>query len=566
MQKRIYKAITLIVMTAILIFGVSAIGISYEFYRKNVENELKGVAGVLLSENYDVEQIADKIEKSLEYRVRTTFIDMNGNVLFDSEVNSNNMENHLDRTEIKEAIKDGVGYDTRVSDTLGKNTFYYASKYRNGIIRFGIEMKSIYTVFIGIIPIIISVAGIVLIVSTIVSIKISENIIKPLNSVVNQIDIFDENSDDKVEIKTDYEELEPITRTIDRMMNRIQDYIEKLKTEKNTIELITDNMVEGMVILDKNNNVISVNKSALKLLNPKFKENQKNHTRNIVELTRNRGLLSILDELGENESIRGVFQIENKYIKAFINRVEMKETNGVIILLVDVTESTKAEEIRKDFSANVSHELKTPLTTIKGFGEMLENGIITDEEQIKHYGQIIFRESTRLLNLINDIIRLSEIEERSKEELPETDIYKIAENVIEILSHKAEKNEISLSLKGESCVIRADEGYINELLINLADNAIKYNNPHGKVEIEINGKKNGCEIKVRDNGIGISEEHGSRIFERFYRVDKSRSKQTGGTGLGLSIVKHIVNYHKGSLDFRSKLGEGTEITVFLPKD
>ena len=267
-------------------------------------------------------------------------------------------------------------------------------------------MKSIYTVFIGIIPIIISVAGIVLIISTIVSIKISENIIKPLNSVVNQIDIFDENSDDKVEIKTDYEELEPITRTIDRMMNRIQDYIEKLKTEKNTIELITDNMVEGMVILDKNNNVISVNKSALKLLNPKFKENQKNHTRNIVELTK-WCLLSILDELGETESIRGVFQIENKYIKAFINRVGMKETNGVIILLVDVTESTKAEEIRKDFSANVSHELKTPLTTIKGFGEMLENGIITDEEQIKHYGQIIFRESTRLLNLINDIIRLS---------------------------------------------------------------------------------------------------------------------------------------------------------------
>ena len=232
--------------------------------------------------------------------------------------------------------------------------------------------------------------------------------------------------------------------------------------------------------------------------------------------------------------------------------------------MVDVTESIKSEQIRRDFSANVSHELKTPLTTIKGFGEMMENGIITGAEDIKKYGGTIYREAERLLYLINDIIRLSEIEEHANSESDQVDVLRTAQDVEEILQNKAYNHKVSVFVKGENVVIEGNQSYMTELLLNLMDNAVKYNNDDGSVWVEVSRSGENAVIVVRDNGIGIAEKDRERVFERFYRVDKSRSKQTGGTGLGLSIVKHIVAYHNGEIAISSSLGKGTEITVIIP--
>ena len=232
--------------------------------------------------------------------------------------------------------------------------------------------------------------------------------------------------------------------------------------------------------------------------------------------------------------------------------------------MADVTESIKSEQIRHDFSANVSHELKTPLTTIKGFGEMMEGGIITGSEDIKKYGGTIYREAERLLYLINDIIRLSEIEEHANSESDEVDILHTAQDVEEILQNKAYNHKVSVFVKGDNVVIKGNQSYMTELLLNLMDNAVKYNNDGGSVWVEVSRKGDNAVITVRDNGIGIADRDRERVFERFYRVDKSRSKQTGGTGLGLSIVKHIVAYHNGEISITSSLGKGTEITVAIP--
>ena len=256
--------------------------------------------------------------------------------------------------------------------------------------------------------------------------------------------------------------------------------------------------------------------------------------------------------------------VGERFYHIYMNRSEYAGSYGIIILLIDATQSVNSEKIRHDFSANVTHELKTPLTTIKGFGEMLENKIITNTEEVSKYGGIIYRESERLLQLINDIIRLSEIEENSKE-FETVNLKKISDEVIEILSNKAAQHEVAIINEAEDISIIANGGYMSELLINLIDNAIKYNIAGGYVKLKITDSGSYAALIIEDNGIGIPKESQERIFERFYRVDKSRSKQTGGTGLGLSIVKHIVTYHNGSIKLISDIGKGTKIIIALPK-
>ena len=268
--------------------------------------------------------------------------------------------------------------------------------------------------------------------------------------------------------------------------------------------------------------------------------------------------------MAEFPPVRHLLKLEEKYIRAYIHRVEMGGIFGTIVLLVDVTYSVKAEKMRQEFTANVSHELKTPLTTIKGFGEMFGSGMITRKEDVLKYGSMIERESERLLFLINDIIRLSEIEEHTEELRTPVELRTAAQDALQILEARVQQNDIHVELKGDCLILNSNDGYMRELFINLIDNAIKYNNPGGMVRVSIEKLEHQAKIVVADNGIGIPINAQSRIFERFYRVDKSRSKQRGGTGLGLSIVKHIVDYHNGTISLRSELGKGTEITILLP--
>lgn len=362
----------------------------------------------------------------------------------------------------------------------------------------------------------------------------------------------------------EYKELEPIVKSMGKLSSRLDRYIDRLKNEKEKVMLITENMVEGMILLDENREILSVNKSALELLNPYFELEE--HML-LSSFTDNSVIIEAVNVADSEEKAYDEVQIENRRLQIFVNKARFNNTYGFMILLVDASEKLKAEAIRKDFSANVSHELKTPLTTIKGFGELLEKGLFNDTESVKKYGGTIYRESERLLSLINDIIRLSEIEEHNKSEvMSQVNLLETAKEVEEILSNKADKHSVSLDVDGEEVYVLANASYMSELFLNLVDNAIKYNNEQGHVWVRISQANGLAYVVVKDDGIGISSEHQDRIFERFYRVDKSRSKQTGGTGLGLSIVKHIATYHQGNVSIKSEVGKGTEITVTIPID
>lgn len=561
MQKKIFRVMTAVVAVSLAVFSLVIGGISYSFYKNATQDELKAAAEIAVSsigDNADFSQLEQNLKDALNYDVRLTYIESDGNVLYDSEADVSEMENHLDRKEVRQALENGTGEATRVSDTLDKTVYYYAVEYDGGVLRFSRERSNLLSIFILVVPIIICVAGAIFVVTTVVSIKLSESLIKPINRLVTQ---FDVNGDGIGNLETPYEELKPIIKNADLLMKRISKNVAKLKREKEKITLITDNMVEAMILLDSDRTVLSVNRSAVKLLNPHFDPHS--HEK-LSHLTTNPELIELLDRLDEDDSVRGVVTVKSRSFRTYINKSDFNGDYGIIILMVDVTESIKSEQIRRDFSANVSHELKTPLTTIKGFGEMMENGIITGAEDIKKYGGTIYREAERLLYLINDIIRLSEIEEHANSESDQVDVLRTAQDVEEILQNKAYNHKVSVFVKGENVVIEGNQSYMTELLLNLMDNAVKYNNDDGSVWVEVSRSGENAVIVVRDNGIGIAEKDRERVFERFYRVDKSRSKQTGGTGLGLSIVKHIVAYHNGEIAISSSLGKGTEITVIIP--
>lgn len=337
----------------------------------------------------------------------------------------------------------------------------------------------------------------------------------------------------------------------------------ELNHERDIIGLIQEHMVEGILILDDSDKIQLANRTATTYLQiPKEKREDKS----IFILTDNQEFLDALrrSKAEHQPSVRQLLKIDGKYIRAYISRVEMGLIFGTVILLVDVTYNVKAEKMRQEFTANVSHELKTPLTTIKGFGEMFGSGMISRKEDVLKYGSMIERESERLLFLINDIIRLSEIEEHTEDLSMQVDLASSARDAVQILEPQIQRGNIHVDIEGDCLMLRSNEGYIRELFINLIDNSIKYNNAGGEVHIKIEHIGQQAKIVVSDNGIGIPLHAQSRIFERFYRVDKSRSKQRGGTGLGLSIVKHIIDYHEGTISLRSELGHGTEITILLP--
>lgn len=560
MQKKLYKVMTILVSCTVLFFLLVAGSLGYSTYQRFTKNELKSAAKLVAAGNNKPSEMADILERSVEYDVRVTFIDAQGNVKYDSEADPAKMENHSDREEFKEAMANGEGESTRFSKTLGYTTYYYAIKYNGGVLRFSTDKENLAGVFLAVIPMLVVFAGGIIFITTIISIKLSESMIKPINSLVKQLDLRNENIG---QFETPYEELEPIIKNADVLMGRIHKNMNKIKAEREKISLITENMVEGMILLDEDMTVLSVNKSALKILGNSFDPTE--HTK-INHMTNDQQIIGLLEEAKESGAAKGIITEKSRFYRTFANKVYSENTLdfGIIIFFVDVTEEIQSEQIRRDFSANVSHELKTPLTTIKGFGELLENGIFTKEEDVKKYGGMIYRESERLLYLINDIIRLSQIEEQEHVLNDKIDLLKTAHDVEEILRHKADNREVTMTIEGEPVQIYGNQSYITELFLNLMDNAIKYNHEGGSLKVTV-GAEDGKAVAVfSDTGIGISDEHQSRIFERFYRVDKSRSKKIGGTGLGLSIVKHIVAYHSGEIQLESELEKGTTITVKLP--
>ncbi len=411
--------------------------------------------------------------------------------------------------------------------------------------------------------ILILAAAVISVAAALISLWLSEELMKPVRQLVRRFAASEEDTV-KGAATAVYEELEPVAESADKLLDETHRIVGRLKKEKEKFSLITENMAEGMILLDADHTVLSVNRTAMQLFNPAYDPSAK---LKINEFTDDRQLLDIIAGVDSANSARGIIRLGEHIWRVFVNKSEYAGKYGVVIILADATESIKSEEIRREFSANVSHELKTPLTTIRGFGEMMENGIISDEADVRKYGGTIYREASRLLTLINDIMRLSEIEEENPHALNESvDLLEAARDCEEILQSKAADHEVTIEINGTKTLVRGSRTYLTELLLNLMDNSVKYNRSGGMVRVTVDSLPECARIVVEDNGIGISEADTERVFERFYRVDKSRSKETGGTGLGLSIVKHVVSLHGGDLKVFSELGKGTRITVTLPFD
>ena len=546
MTKRIYRGILLssvITMLACLIF---TIGIQYQMYDESTKDSLKDKAYIIIlnSESGDLSEYADAKE-------RITLITSSGKVLFDNKAIADKMENHLSRKEVKEALDSGEGYAVRRSETLGSKSCYYALKLKNGnILRISDDSLTVWTVLINLLPAICAIAIMTLVLSSVLAAVISKKILKPLNS----IDL--ENPD----AQNVYDELIPFINKINMQNRKIDRQIARLTRSRREFDIITENMSEGLVLTDIKGNILTHNKGIEKF----FGVGEDINGKNILTLNRSEVFREIFSDITEKRRGEDILSLNGRYYDMTANPVYDEDGTpcGAVILAVDITEKEKREKLRREFTANVSHELKTPLTSISGISDMLMNGIVAPED-IKGFAGDINKESARLITLVNDIIKLSELDEGaySTETDEKVDLLKTAAVVKERLEAIAAKKNVKIAVTGEDAEITGGESLVFEMLYNLCDNAVKYNKENGNVTVSVGTSEGAPFVTVKDTGIGIPPEYTDRIFERFFRVDKSRSKESGGTGLGLSIVKHIAMSLGADIRVESTVGKGTEITV-----
>ena len=546
MTKKIFRSITAVAMTVLLASLLLATTFLHSYFNQSQVNQLKEELSLVAKSVDDVGiEYFDNFDSSL---FRFTLISPDGTVLYDSQVDANEMDNHLEREEIAEALKDGKGSSARYSSTLTERTFYEATRLENGnVLRVSINQVTVGALVLGMLPAICAIILVSVVVAIIMSNKMATSIVKPLNEL----------NLDQPTNNNAYEELAPILTKLHKQHKQIDSQLSMLKEKSDELNQIMASMNEGLVLLDKKGNVLSMNDASKKLFG-------------IEHIPVGRDFLTVDRSPEMNRAIKKAYEGKHSEFREtrngsqyqfILNRTESEgKTIGLVILCLDVTDAALAEQNRKEFTANVSHELKTPLQSIIGCAELLENGLVKPEDT-SHFIGNIKNEATRLVSLINDIIRLSQLDEDSEIATESVDLVEVANEVAEVLSASAAKKQVQISVNGDSCAINGVRRYLYEILYNLCDNAIRYNNAGGKVDVSVKRDGENTVVSVSDTGIGIPPEHHSRIFERFYRVDKSHSKETGGTGLGLSIVKHAVAYHHGKLKLDSTPGKGTTITI-----
>lgn len=548
--------------TQLFIMGlVSAVLVSiitsfmfFNTFQNQINADLKADAEIIaksyeyLSENGDLQDFA-------ESSIRITLIRSDGSVIFDSEKMSD--ENHIERDEVKNALENGEGYSVRRSSTTNINTYYYAIKLSNGnILRVAKDADALNSMFTSLLPYTIFVFLALLILSLAIGSILTKKIIKPITKLSESVDDIGSEIDDE----DIYPELVPFITEIIAQKREIRYQLGKVEREKNKVAAIIQNMSEGMILLDLDKNVLLMNEATKKIFD--VGEISLKHD-SLLYISRDKDVNDCVDKAleGENSSIE--IMLDGRIYQIIANPVASHgEQIGVICLIIDITEKKEIESMRQEFTANVSHELKTPLTSISGYAEMIEAGIVK-EEDIKNFAGRIRKESARLLSLISDIILLSRLDDSQREEAvhKETvDLLGIAQKCADEISVQAEKQGVTVTVSGENCIMNGNITLLTELIQNLCDNAVRYNREKdGRVDITV-GKNF---IDVKDTGIGIPPEHRSRIFERFYRVDKSRSKERGGTGLGLAIVKHICELYNAKIELKSTENFGTEIKVIF---
>lgn len=546
MSKKIFRSIIAVAMVVLVSCLFIASSFLYDYFNKSQVTQLKEELSLVAT---NVDKVGTEYFDNFDSSVfRFTLVSADGSVLYDSQAKAEDMENHLEREEIAEALENGNGSSARYSSTLTERTFYEATRLESGnILRVSVSQVTVGALILGMLPAICAIVLISIVVALLLSHKMAKSIVKPLN----ELDL-----ENPAENET-YEELAPILTKLNKQHKQIARQMQELRQKSDEFEQITASMNEGLVLLDKKGMILSINAAAKEL----FGTGEMAIGRDFLTLDRNTEMSRAIEKALDGKKAELREERNGSEYQFIINHTESDgKMIGVVILCFDITETAFAERTRKEFTANVSHELKTPLQSIIGSAELLENGLVKPEDTKRFIGNIK-NEAIRLVSLINDIIRLSQLDEDSETVTESVDLYDIANEVIEALTVSASKKQVELRLNGESCVMNGIRRYLYEIVYNLCDNAIRYNKDGGKVTIDLKNTDGNVVLSVSDTGIGIPAEHHGRIFERFYRVDKSHSKETGGTGLGLSIVKHAVAYHGGTIKLESKPQEGTTIIV-----
>ena len=551
MSKKIFKYIML-VSSLITVLGLAfVVGILYHYFQGQLMSELKKEA-VYISRGVESAG-TDYLQQLNDENSRITYVDESGKVIYDNEANVESMDNHGHRKEIREAEINGEGADERMSSTLSEKTMYYAVRLENGnVLRVSSNQASVWMLLLQLLPPFVAVLILMLLLSGVFASRLSGKVVEPLNG----LDLEHPEENDA------YDEVQPLLSKIGRQNRQIRLQLEAARRQQKEFSIITENMQEGLLVIDRYTMVLSVNSSVGKLL--KVKEVKTGES--VYLLNRSEEFRDVVCQVLDGKHEDKVLRLDGSDIQVIANPVTREnKTEGAVILLVDVTEKVEREQLRREFSANVSHELKTPLTSISGFAEIMQDGFVKDED-VKVFAGRIYKEAQRLIRLVGDVIRISRLDEGG---LPyqweKLDLYSLTHDIFSTLHEAAEKQEVHMYMEGGSTVLDTVPMIMEEVLYNVCDNAVKYNHRGGEVFVRLKDEGDAVRVNVRDTGIGIPKEDQERIFERFYRVDKSHSREIGGTGLGLSIVKHGVKTLNGRLWLNSEPGQGTEIIMEFPK-
>lgn len=551
LKSKLTGRLCVIGLVSVILTAVSATLAFWFIFSQQAQDDLK-TSGALLASAYDQSAApsGEALSKIASEEYRITLISPDGTVLYESDpqASEDRMDNHKERPEIKQALETGDGSSARESDTVGRVTYYYAVRLQSGdVLRVSRQVDNVFSVFGGIIPVLIVITVYVLLVCLVMASEMTKGIIRPIESMAKDPDAVA------------YDELVPFSNMIEKQRGEIEEQMGRIQQETDKINTIIANMEEGFVLLDGEKNVLMHNDSAVGLLQSGPGELIGN---SFIRLSRNQNVNHCIDSASKGKSREAEFEVGERELQLLANPVYSKgEQIGVICIIVDVTGRHALDQMRQEFTANVSHELKTPLTSISGYAEMIESGIAKDGD-VKTFAAKIHKEAGRLVTLIGDIIRLSQLDEEPSQVQPvRVDMASLVEECTDSLVISADKHKVSLETDVTPCTVRGDRNMLYELIYNLCDNAIRYNKENGSVLVSVKPRDGKVVLKVKDTGIGIPKEHQARIFERFYRVDKSRSKQTGGTGLGLAIVKHIAEQHKAQISLESEEGAGSVITV-----
>ncbi|MGI6074908.1 MAG: ATP-binding protein [Pyramidobacter sp.] len=553
MQKRIFRSIFLTALMAVLIIGLFTGHSFYQIFESQTANEVATEADMLARA---LERIPDDVDflKTLPDKSRITLIDRDGTVLYDNRVPAEKMDNHGSRPEVRSAMQNGSGLQQRRSDTLTEKTLYYALRLKNSQI---LRIAMTYSNILGLLHHVLIPLFVVLILTSLLALLLSKSLARHITAPLGQIDLASPLKQDV------YDELSPLLLRLQEQNDTLRLQLSELSRQRQELTAITENMREGLLMLDRDGIVLSINKSAAQI----FASSQKEATgHNIIELNRSAGLMHVVQEAQNGRGGEDSIELNGRIYRLLSTPVNGENIPGIVVLVLDVTARERAERERREFSANVSHELRTPLTSIAGYSEIMSNGLAKPEDT-SHFAALIHKEAERLVAMVNDIMELSRLDEKARlPQFEDVDLYSLCEKVLPRLKGAAENKKVTLSLQGEHVSIRGIPHLLDELIFNLTENAVKYNVPDGSVEIGIFADDHSTSLSVKDTGTGIPPEQQERIFERFYRIDQSHSKETGGTGLGLAIVKHVAAIHRAKIDLQSAPGKGSCFTVIFPKN